>query len=151
VASPMAPQGQRHRRDRSLHSCPEPPLPVAAAGQWMRSGRGPPVCMQTHLRVPAAPGGTLGASLVMVASRDIRAMRDLIGRDGPVRVSIQGLGRAGCLWPSHRRRDLPAFGVAHASAHPQLRHLDVLPVRRPKPATTETRMSMPDKYAINTR
>ncbi|MGH3683512.1 MAG: hypothetical protein ACRDRU_07415 [Pseudonocardiaceae bacterium] len=41
---------------------PEPPLGVPAAGRWIRWGRGPPGFVQANPRVPATPGGTLGAS-----------------------------------------------------------------------------------------
>jgi hypothetical protein len=66
--------GERHRRDRPLCSSPEPPLRVSAAGRWIRSGRGPPEFVQARPPVLAAPGGTLGASLVTLGGnpRDAR-------------------------------------------------------------------------------
>jgi hypothetical protein len=57
-------QGRRHRRDRPLHSSPEPPPRVPAAGRWSRSGRDLPEFVQANPRVPTTPGGTFGTSLV---------------------------------------------------------------------------------------
>jgi hypothetical protein len=75
MAPPMSPHGQRHLQGtRPLCSFPHSPLRVAAAVRWIRLGRGPPEFVQTRTRVPATPGGTLGASLVTVGEqpRDAR-------------------------------------------------------------------------------
>jgi hypothetical protein len=87
--------------------------------------------------MPATPGGTLGASILVVTSGDTRAMHDLRRRDGSAPVSFPGAGGAECWWSIHRGQPLPCSGMANASSHPQLRHLDVL--SRPPTQTSNHR------------
>ena len=55
----MPPQGQHHRRDQPLYSCPEPPLRVPTAGRWIQLGRSPPEFVQTSPRISATSGADL--------------------------------------------------------------------------------------------
>jgi hypothetical protein len=112
----MSPHGQRHRRHRPLCPSPEPPLRVPAAGRSLRSGPGPPECVQTRPPVPATPGPTLGASLVTLGGDP---------RDAPPQTSATVLE---CAWipsdggarresPGSRRRRVRGVCTNRSRAH----------------------------------
>lgn len=128
----MAPQRQHHRRDRPLCSGLAPKPRIPAAGRWMLSDRGSPECAQTNPRVPAMLGAIRRAS--WVALGDTRVMRPQTPRRSCEGVHLWDRESL-VLVAIHRGPGLPCSGMVD----PQLWHLDVLPVRRPKPATTGRR------------